>query len=295
MSAQELLLTALDQRYEKYRAERKRCKDEFSEEAVHDLRIATRRLLALIDLLRAISLAKYPARADSRLQKLRRAFKDQLDSLDDLRDAQVMLSEISEILATLPELVPLQKFLQKREKRLLKAAERDVRAFKTRLILRQIENIRAGLADPAASLDLTACLLSAIDEACIMVSQRKGRVNPTEPASIHRVRVAFKKFRYMLEIVHPILPGFPETQLKDMNNYQTMMGEIQDVEVMLQTLENFAAGRKAYDPQPVRRFYEQRHAELIIAYLEKMNESVSFWRETPEKPFPWEAQEKDHS
>ena len=50
MPADDLLLTALTQRYEKYLAERKRCKDEFSEEAVHDLRVAGRRLLALIEL-----------------------------------------------------------------------------------------------------------------------------------------------------------------------------------------------------------------------------------------------------
>jgi CHAD domain-containing protein len=288
MTAQKLLLTALDQRYEKYRAERKRCKDEFSEEAVHDLRIATRRLLALIDLLRAIALAKYPG-----LQKLGLIFKDQLDSLDDLRDTQVMLAEISEMLATLPKLAPLQKFLQKREKRLLKAAERNVHTFKSKVIAAHIDNIRAGLAEPAASHDLTARLLTAVDEVCLTVGQRKGRVDPALPASIHRVRVAFKKFRYMLEIIHPLLPGFPEMQFKDMNNYQTMMGEIQDVEVMLQTLEDFSAGREDYNPQPVRCFYEQRHAELINIYIKNMNEFATFWRETPDKPSPWEVQEKD--
>lgn len=293
MSAQKLLLTVLDQRYAKYRAERKRCKAEFSEEAVHDLRIAARRLLALIELLRTIALAKPLIGANPRLQKLRRVFKDQLDSLDDLRDTQVMLAEISEMLATLPELAPLQKFLQKREKRLLKAAERDVHAFKASVIAHHIENIRADLAEPAASQGLTARLLTAVDEACLTVIQRKGRVDVAQPSSIHRVRVAFKKFRYMVEIIHPILPGFSEIQLKNMNNYQIMMGEIQDVEVLLQTLEGFTAGHEAYDPQPVRRFYEQRHAKLINAYIEKMNKFVTFWRETPDTPFPWEAQEKE--
>jgi CHAD domain-containing protein len=286
MPAQELLLTALNQRYEKYLAERKRCKAEFSEEAVHDLRIAARRLLALVELLQAID-------PQPRLQKLRRDFKDQLDSLDDLRDTQVLLVEISEMLETLPELAPLQKFLQKREKRLLKAAESDVRAFKTGAIARQIANIQVSLAESAASRDLTEPVLEAVDEACLTVSQRKGRVDPAQPASIHRVRVAFKKFRYMVEIIHPILPGFPETQLKNMHEYQTTMGEIQDVEVLLQTLADFTVKHETYDPQPARRFYEQRHAELINAYIENMHEFFTFWRATPDQPFPWESQEKE--
>jgi len=286
MSAHELLKTALNQRYEKYIAERKRCKEEFSEEAVHDLRIAARRVLALIELLRAVAPSPH-------LQKLRRAFKDQLDSLDELRDIQVMLAEISETLETLPEFLPLQKFLQKREKRLLNSAEHDVREFKAGFIAHRIEDIRASLAESETDQDLSAQLLAVMDEACYTVTQRKKLVDPAQPSSIHRVRIAFKKFRYMLEIIYPMLPGFPEAHLKNMHSYQTAMGEIQDVEVLLQTLDDFAASHEAYDKQPVQRFYKQRHAELINTYIENMHEFVTFWRETPEKAFPWEGKEKE--
>jgi CHAD domain-containing protein len=280
VNAQELLITALDQRYAKYLAERKRCQAEFSEEAVHALRVAIRRLLALIELLRDI--APRP-----RLQKLRLACKAQLDSLDELRDIQVMLAEISGILESLPELAPLQKFLQKRAKRLLKTAEREVRDFKTSAICRRIENVRAGLTEPTRSLELTA-LLAALDEAYLTVNQRQGRVEAAQPASIHRVRVGFKKFRYMVEIIQPLLPNFPITQLKALHDYQTTMGEIQDLEVFLHTLADFAARHKHYDPLPVRRFYERRHADLIAAYIQNMNAAGTFWRATPEKAFPWE-------
>ena len=288
MAADEILLSALDQRYEKYLAERKRCKDEFSEEAIHDLRIAARRLLALIDLLRATT--PHP-----HLQKLRSLFKELLDSLDNLRDTQVMLAEISETLESLPELAPLQKFLQKRERRLLKAAEGDVLAFKVSGIARRMETIRASLSDPLASQELETRLLAVVDDASLSVTRRMGRVDPAQPFTIHRVRIAFKKFRYMMEIIHPLLTGFPGSQFKNMHNYQTAMGEIQDVEVMLQTLDDFAGGHEAYDPQPVKLFYEQRHADLINAYIENMNEFVTFWRETPESPFPWEARIEEQS
>ena len=42
----QFLLAALDQRWKNYRAELKRCRAEFSNEAVHDLRAAARRMLA---------------------------------------------------------------------------------------------------------------------------------------------------------------------------------------------------------------------------------------------------------
>jgi CHAD domain-containing protein len=203
-----------------------------------------------------------------------------------------MLAEISETIETLPELVPLQKFLQKREKRLLKSSEQDVHDFKTGANSQRIEAVRASLAELAASQDLAALLLTALDEAYLTVSQRQGRIDPAQPATLHRVRIAFKKFRYLVEIIYPLLPGFSETQLKNMHTYQTALGEIQDVEVLLNTLADFAAGHKTYDPQPVHRFYEQRHTELINAYLENMNETITFWRATPEKPFPGNFQQR---
>src|SRR5512138_2477902 len=93
----QLLLEALDQRWKNYRAELKRCRAEFSNEAVHDLRSAARRMLALIQLLNSVS-------PRPRLERLNRAFKDQLEEFNHLRDTQVVLAEISEALAELPQL-----------------------------------------------------------------------------------------------------------------------------------------------------------------------------------------------
>jgi len=42
----QLLLEALDTRWKTYNMELKRCRAEFSNEAVHDLRVAARRMLA---------------------------------------------------------------------------------------------------------------------------------------------------------------------------------------------------------------------------------------------------------
>jgi CHAD domain-containing protein len=281
MNAHELLLDVLNQRSSKYVEERRRCEEEFSDDAVHDLRVASRRFLALLTLLEII---------DSRqsLKKLRRTFKKQLDSLDELRDTQVMRAGIAESVAALPELEPFGEYLRKREKKLLKAAEGEIIETKTGKISGRVEKIRDDLTGQLAGRDLAPSLLSAVDNVNLTVRQRMGQVDHTRAAIIHRVRVAFKKFRYMLEIISPLLPNFPESQLEAMHEYQSRMGEIQDAEVFLRALDKFADKHKSYDPQPVRQVYEQRHTELINAYINKMDEFFTFWRETPEKSFPWE-------
>lgn len=276
-----LLLEALEKRWETCRAEFERCKAEFSNEAVHDLRVALRRLLSLVQLISDISPRK-------RLRKLSRSLKDLLDQFDDLRDTQVMLEEISRTIAELPQLQAFQAHLQKAGKRSLKELRGRFKKTDLKEVARRIRRTRESLA-AEEKVDVAAPLLQSVDEAYLKTRQKLGRVDPVQPASIHRVRVAFKKFRYMVEIVHPMLEGFPEANLKRMNGYQTLMGEIQDAEVFLQALTKFDASSSA--PDPVRRRYESRHAEAISAYLENKDMLNDFWRASPGEPFPWERSE----
>lgn len=217
-TAAETLLAALEKRSRKYFEQLRLCKQAFSEEAVHDLRVSIRRLLALVDLLKQC--APHP-----RLKKLRRELKDQLDQFDDLRDTQVMLAEISENLQTLPELASLQSPLQKREKRLLRRAAKNISGIQTGAITRRLAKIAASLQEPSDTGALTTSLLQALDDAYATVIQRHGWASPGQPASIHRVRIAFKKFRYMIEIIHPTLPGYPASLLERLHDYQGLMGE----------------------------------------------------------------------
>jgi hypothetical protein len=73
-----------------------------------------------------------------------------------------------------------------------------------------------------------------------------------------------------------------------MHDYQSLMGEIQDVEVIMQTLADAPVHVASFDAEPVRRYYERRHAKAISAYIEDMNQLDTFWRAAPDQPFPWE-------
>lgn len=278
----QFLLVALDQRWKNYRAELKRCRAEFSNEAVHDLRAAARRMLAFIWLLNSIS-------PRPRLQKLNRAFKDQLDEFDDLRDTQVVLAEISETVGELPQLQAFQDYLQGAEKSLLKTLRKKLKVIDLFDVSKRIRRLRESLKmESDANGDLVLQILQAVDDVFLATKQRQNWINPAQANTIHRVRILFKRFRYMVEIVHPLLPEFPPEHLKGMNEYQSLMGEIQDVEVIMQALADAPLHASSFDSEPVRRYYERCHAEAISAYLESMNQLDTFWRPAPDQPFPWE-------
>src|SRR6266498_1542294 len=271
----EFLLEALDQRWKNYRAELKRCRTEFSNEAVHDLRAAARRMLAIIRLLNSIS-------PRPRLQKLNRAFKDQLDEFDDLRDTQVILAEISETIQELPQLQVFEEYLQGVEKELLKTLRKKLKVIDLFDVSKRIRRMRESLKTESND-DLVLQILQAVDDEFLIVKQRQNWINPAQATTIHRVRIAFKTFRYMVEIIHPLLPDFPLGNLKQMNDYQSLMGEIQDVEIIMQALADAPLQTSSFDPEPVRRYYESCHSAAISAYMKVANQLDTFWRPAPDQ------------
>jgi len=278
-----LLLEALENRWKSYRMELKRCRAEFSNEAVHDLRVATRRMLALIHLLD--SLTPRP-----RLQKLIRVFKEQLDDLDDLRDTQVILAEISEMLHELPQLHDFQKRLQFTEEKSLRVLRKKIKQLESSEVARRIRKTHETI-EAETNSDLRSQVIQAVDDVYLITKQRLGWVDLARSATVHRVRIAFKSFRYMVEIIQPLLKDFPIENLKLMNDYQALMGEVQDAEVFMQTLADFSERASFVDLEPVRRYYEHRHADAISAYAKDMHRINTFWRSAPEQPFPWEPTE----
>jgi CHAD domain-containing protein len=279
MDTHPLLLDSLNARWERYNLELKNCRDEFSEEAVHDFRVAARRLLASLDLLRTLI-------RGAKIKRMRRILKDQLDNLDELRDAQVMLAGVSENIQQIPSLKPFEEYLLRREKKLMRAARKEIKSLKIRELAKRMRKLTEAIGESQPDgLDP----LPSVDEAYARVIQRYGKVDPAQPVTIHRLRIAFKRFRYMVESIHPILEGFSEDRLKRMHDYQTSMGEIQDMEAALQELAEFEkTAPEGYDPAPVRVYYTEQHALAISRYLEDKGEITTFWRAAPDQPFPKE-------
>jgi CHAD domain-containing protein len=277
---QQLLIQALETRWQNYRAELKNCGNEFTQEAVHDLRVATRRILALIQLLNSIS-------PRPRLKKMARAFKAQLDEFDDLRDTQVILGELSEILQELPQLDEFEQHLRSHEEQMLQDLQGKLNQRDTSEIAGWIRKTRDALENDVSD-NLQEEILDAVDDAFLVVRQRLGWVDLARSATIHRVRVVFKAFRYMVEIVHPLLNDFPPATLKQMNEYQTLMGNIQDAEVFSRTLVDFMTSGSFPDQDAVQSYYEKRRSEAISAFVNAQDQLHTYWRPAPDQPFPWE-------
>jgi CHAD domain-containing protein len=276
-----LLLEAVEKGWNEFQIRFKLYRHEASEESVHDLRVASRRLLSVIELLRGI--APYP-----RLQRLRKYLKDQLNSYDELHDTQVMIVEICKILEELPEAEPFLGYLEKHKKHLLRVAEKKADQLNLGNLKKRIGLIHKVLEKLVEKDErLNDHLLRVVDDAYSLVLNRMEILDPGQIATIHRLRIAMKKFRYLVEIVYPQVQGYPVGTLDLMHEFQNVMGDIHDIEILLTTMDEFYENQRHEQPESVVHFFQKTHLERIDTFYKNISCIKSFWRQTPAHPFPW--------
>jgi CHAD domain-containing protein len=129
-----------------------------------------------------------------------------------------------------------------------------------------------------------AAAIHAVEVAFNTVVERRRAIEAADTATIHRMRVAFKKFRYMVEALAPVLEHVTAKRLKAMNTFQDSMGRIQDIETLLANVQAF--WHKQQTPEAARsRAYQELirgRASLIEAFLNLADTLFTFWKPVPE-------------
>ena len=275
---QALILDSLHDRWRTFRSELKRCQKKFSEEAVHDLRVATRRLISTLDLVDRI----HP---ETKLRKARRALKKQLDTFSPLRDVQVQLLSIEKMLPSFPELQGFYDSLMQREHKLVQRLSIDLKGIKTGKIKARVARAAGQLEilldTPAAQQEKRTEAIQAVEIAFNRVVECKQAIDPSDSASIHRMRVAFKKFRYLVEALAPVLRYVTSQQLKAMDAFQGSMGDIQDADVLLTNVRTFARQRGTECEAALAHALEElfrRRTALIESFLGSAATLFTFWK-----------------
>jgi CHAD domain-containing protein len=270
-----LLAGSLKQQWKRYRKQLKRCQHECSPRAIHAFRVETRRLVSTLELLGGF----LPSR---QVEKAQRILKRHRDTFDELRDAQVQLAAVSGVRRTFPALRPFYACLREREERLTRKTRKRLTQVRTGRLGKLIAGCRGEVEEQltkCAPRRALAVLVRSVDRAFRRTRQLRGRIDASDTWTIHRTRVAFKKFRYMVEALAEHLPGIAAERLAALRQYQTMMGEIQDSEVLLATLDKFLL-RQEIKPGAAHRFRAEllrRRQRLIRVYLKAADQLLEFW------------------
>lgn len=242
----------------RYRKQLEICQRTFDDKTVHDLRVATRRMLAMLFLLESLAL-------EDTVPRLRKTFKRRLDAFDDLRDTQVQLKLLKPLWRWHPEARPLKRWLRRREEKLARKLGREIKLVKQVQLERRLKGLEKTLRREGDPRVLAIHADSALVRAFEKMAKRYSRLHPSRPVTIHRLRIAFKRYRYLCEFLKPHSPQLAELPVANMQRLQAAMGKVQDVVVLLERLgELLRAGEFQRDDLAalVGRLQKQRQEHI---------------------------------
>src|SRR5262245_19491382 len=138
------LLSTLDQSWKNFSGAWKSARTKSSEKAIHDLRVNTRRLIAILELAKAES-------GDTEIAKLQRRFKKVLKRMGPLRDTQVLLANLS-LIQQAGLVSNFKKRLQQRERREIDTISDELRRGRKQKLSKAVEEVRVGFSNLQAEL-----------------------------------------------------------------------------------------------------------------------------------------------
>jgi hypothetical protein len=182
---------------------------------------------------------------------------------------------------------PLVTFLALQETHLLRQFGHEIHLIDPGQMSEKVHALRLTLEHSLTGTGLAGQILAVVDEAYADVLWRQMNIDPANPASIHAMRIAFKKFRYMLEVAGPLVPPMPPSRPRALHRYQGMMGDIQDLVVLLGFTERFLLENPQFDITSVRTFIFQELDRRMAYFFARINRLKRFWRKSPAARFPW--------
>jgi CHAD domain-containing protein len=246
----------------------RRCRKRLSEKSVHKLRIETRRLLAQLELLRSLI-------AGREYRKAQRGLKRQLRASTLLRDAQVQLPQVRALLAKRPELEPVFRHLEKKERSLRRLAGRELRGGNR--LLRRLRAIGEDAAKELCAPEPSRRLREAVRLALRRASGRLAEFRagpPRDDAGIHRLRVALKKLRYMAESLPAGLSFLTPAEIAAIRSQLGLTGEMRDLNLLVARLRAVAARQKRGKGKfgPLWRSLRREESTRTRAWLRRAGE-----------------------
>lgn len=253
-------------------------------EAVHDMRVAIRRQRAAFEVF---------ARAfDKKSTKpILRGLRDTGRALGDVRDLDVMLEKTHARTADAPDvaagLAPLFEHwettrVDARQQMLAYLDSEPYRSFVTRYDA-WLDDKSAGVRkhgelEPVTVRELAPLLIYERYAAVLAY----GRILDTASVpTLHQLRIEFKRFRYTIEFLREVLGKPARDVLDDIRQIQDHLGDLNDAEVAVHTLDDFIQRwerdqaqlplAERQNPEPVVRYMGARHAErhqLLVTFGE---------------------------
>lgn len=243
------------------------------DEAVHDLRSAARRFHSVAGAL--------PSSVRRRgLRKAVRLAEKVLDWTGPLRDVTVEREGLHVVRGRWSKAVQaLSRDLGRRHEKGERKLGRRLRRLKLKKAHRRMGRFARKLRKKA---DVRAVASAMAARSFEEIREARRKVDPTDARSVHKLRIALKRFRYLLDEFEPLLPSERRGHSGSVRSLQRTMGDVRDNELL--TTELAGAGRNAPAALPetadLLRTLQDRHARMMTSFLGAIDGILDYWGRT---------------
>jgi CHAD domain-containing protein len=235
-------------------------------DGVHDLRVALRRC-------RTIAEASSEVNPASGWRKLKRTTRDLFHDLGELRDTQVQHEQVKKIgPAGDPLRKHLLRVLSRQGERQRQSSEKALHKFDRK----EWKKLTRKLASKSRFFPLNSVVYQRLALARLKTAMEMFQQARRRPSSVawHRLRIAIKSFRYVVE---NFLPQRYEVWSDDLKQMQDSLGDVHDLDVLRQLVRRHGV---KFDPSILAQWKEkierERKAQLQ-QLLAKASGSQSPW------------------
>jgi len=228
----------LDDSWKKFSVTWKKARIKASEKSIHDLRVSTRRFIAILELVQALS-------KSDEIGKVRRNFKKVLKGMGPLRDVQVQLNHVSQMKQV--DLLPaFRRRLKRRERREIENIQNQLKYGKRRRLRKAVKLVRSELnrLDESVGEDRITRgverLLALRRNKFLKLQRQLHGFQGLDEQALHETRVALKKLRYVIEAAQPVIGSSALKGARKMQALQRLMGDSRDIALVGAELEEWA-------------------------------------------------------
>jgi len=226
-------------------------------DTIHDFRVASRHLLAIAPLITEKPDSHWTAKV-----------KKYLKALNRLRDLQVLRERLGEAGKTSALLLDeaISAALNQWQKTRLHGVPGNLNAelrHDLHQALQRFGNSSAGFVDVVQRL---------CNSHCNRVLERLAVADTSRPETLHRLRIAYKSFRYLITFLHDA-GVLPEADREALKHWQDLLGRIQDDEVALEWLQQHIPNQKEWIERVSRE--SETHKQQFVLEREALRMLVA--------------------
>lgn len=247
--------------------------DKTDEEALHDMRVAMRRLRTMLRLARPV-FGRFHADA------VRRSFADVQSATGALRDEEALGETLEALQIDDPVLLTWRERRRVREKRLRAGVISQLRAGGLTRARRMLRGLLLFPVKPSRNEPLGKFARRVVNSARKDVESLRD-VPTSDIERLHALRIQYKKLRYAAEMFAEVLPLDLAVVAEPAARFQKRLGDIHDIDMALLAISR-ARGLPAETRSRVALALVEARAKKTKKYLEDMAPSIR--EETADEP-----------